>query len=106
MTHQVDGVLDKHHGESNAAILPHVMEFNLSACPERFRDIAVTMGEDVAGLDLMDAARRSIDAVSSLLSDIGMTRGALVAELGYDPKLTGAGIDAPGAQMPALQRRV
>ena len=85
MTHQVDGLLDKHHGESNAAILPHVMEFNLSACPERYRDIAVTMGENVAGLPLQEAARRSIDAVRSLLSDIDLKKG--LGEIGLDEKV-------------------
>ena len=50
MTHQVDGQIDQHHGETNASILPQVMEFNLSACPDRFRDIAAAMGEEVTGL--------------------------------------------------------
>lgn len=80
MTHQVDGLLDQHHGETNASILPHVMRFNLQACPERFRDIAVAMGEDVAGLDLTAAAERSIEAVKRLIEDIGLAKG--LSELG------------------------
>lgn len=75
MTHQVDGLLDQHHGETNASILPHVMEYNLSACPDRFRDIAVALGEDVAGLTMVAAARRSIDAVKRLIEDIGLAKG-------------------------------
>jgi 1,3-propanediol dehydrogenase len=75
MTHQVDGLIDRHHGETNASILPHVMEFNLPACPERFREIAVAMGEDVGGLGLADAAGRSIEAVRRLISDIGLAKG-------------------------------
>ena len=75
MTHQVDGLIDQHHGETNASILPHVMEFNLPACPERFRDIAVAIGEEVAGLDAMTAATRSIEAVKRLISDIGLAKG-------------------------------
>jgi alcohol dehydrogenase class IV len=75
MTHQVDGLLDQHHGETNASILPHVMQFNLPSCPERFRDIAIAMGEDVSGLDMMAAAERSICAVQSLLEDIGLAKG-------------------------------
>ncbi|MBJ6799051.1 iron-containing alcohol dehydrogenase [Geomonas propionica] len=80
MTHQVDGLLDQHHGETNASILPHVMRFNLQACPERFRDIAVAMGEDVTGLELSAAAERSIDAVQRLIEDIGLAKG--LSELG------------------------
>lgn len=75
MTHQVDGLIDQHHGETNASILPHVMEFNLSACPERFRDIAVAMGEDVAGLSPSAAGERAIRAVRQLISDVGLAKG-------------------------------
>ena len=75
MTHQVDGLIDQHHGETNASILPHVMEFNLSACPERFRDIAAAMGEDVAGLPLMAAAEQAVVAVRRLIADIGLAKG-------------------------------
>jgi len=75
MTHQVDGLIDQHHGETNASILPHVMRFNLLACPERFRDIAVAMGEDITGLGLVQAAERSIDAVQRLIQDIGLAKG-------------------------------
>jgi 1,3-propanediol dehydrogenase len=75
MTHQVDGLIDRHHGETNASILPHVMEFNLPACPERFREIAVALGEDVRGLDLADAAGRSIEAIRRLIADIGLAKG-------------------------------
>jgi alcohol dehydrogenase class IV len=80
MTHQVDGLIDQHHGETNASILPHVMEFNLAACPDRFRDIAVAMGEDVAGLDQLAAAARSIEAVKRLIEDVGLAKG--LADLG------------------------
>lgn len=75
MTHQVDGLLDQHHGETNACILPHVMQFNLQSSPERFRDIAIALGEDVSGLDVMAAAERSIAAVQSLMTDIGLAKG-------------------------------
>ena len=75
MTHQVDGLIDQHHGETNASILPHVMEFNLPSCPDRFRDIALAMGEDVAGRDGSAAAERSIAAVSQLIADIGLAKG-------------------------------
>lgn len=75
MTHQVDGLIDQHHGETNASILPHVMEFNLPACPERFRDIAVAMGEDVSGLTIMEAAGRAVSAVRQLICDIGLAKG-------------------------------
>jgi len=75
MTHQVDGLIDQHHGETNASILPHVMEFNLGSAPERFREIAIAMGEQVAGLDALAAAALSIRAVRALIRDIGLAKG-------------------------------
>jgi 1,3-propanediol dehydrogenase len=80
ITHQVDGLLDQHHGESNAIILPHVMEFNLIACPEKFRLIAGAMGEDVTGLSTILAAKKAIKAVRHLIADIGLNKG--LAEFG------------------------
>ena len=80
MTHQVDGLIDQHHGETNAVILPYVMEFNLEACPERFRDIAEAMEENVAGLSTMDAAELAVEAVRQLITDIGLAKG--LKELG------------------------
>jgi len=80
MTHQVDGLIDQHHGETNASILPHVMEFNLPACPERFRQIAVALGEQAAWLPLHAAAERSISAVRQLIVDINLEKG--LSEIG------------------------
>jgi len=75
MTHQVDGLIDQHHGETNASILPHVMEFNLGTCPERFRDIAEAMGEDISGLSPLAAAKQAVLAVRQLIKDIGLAKG-------------------------------
>ncbi len=88
MTHQVDGLIDLHHGETNASILPHVMEFNLSACPQRFSQIARAMGEQTAGLDEMEAAALSISAVRSLIRDIGLEKG--LAQIGMRQEDIGA----------------
>lgn len=75
MTHQVDGLIDQHHGETNASILPHVMEFNLMACPERFRDIGAAMGVDVVGLSPLAAAEHAVVAVRQLIADVGLSKG-------------------------------
>ncbi|NPV73062.1 MAG: iron-containing alcohol dehydrogenase [Pelotomaculum sp.] len=80
MVHQVDGFLDTHHGESNACILPYVMEFNLIACPGKFKQIAEALGEDVTGLSTWAAAKKAIKAVRALVSDVGLAEG--LAELG------------------------
>jgi 1,3-propanediol dehydrogenase len=51
------------------------MEFNLPACPEKFRNIAIAMGEHVRGMSLEESARQSIVAVNRLLADIGLHQG-------------------------------
>ena len=85
MTHQVDGLLDHHHGETNAAILPHVMEFNLSTNLQKFGTIAWALGKEIRGLDNAAAAGQSIDAVNELLRDIGLAKG--LAEFGIKEEM-------------------
>lgn len=75
MTYQVDGLLDQHHGEANASILPHVMEFNLSACPERFKHIAWSLGKDVRNTGQEEGARLAIEGIRELIADIGLAKG-------------------------------
>jgi alcohol dehydrogenase class IV len=82
MAHQVDGQLDQHHGESNASLLPLVMEFNLPACPEKFQQLAAALGEDVRGLDPLQGGSMAVKAVRALLADIGLDCG--LGELGLD----------------------
>ncbi|KIH75360.1 1,3-propanediol dehydrogenase [Geoalkalibacter ferrihydriticus] len=82
MAHQVDGQLDQHHGESNAALLPHVMEFNLPSCPQRYQKLAAALGMDVRGYDSLQAGAQAITAVRELLVDIGLNQG--LAALGLN----------------------
>ena len=63
------------HGLGNAILLPHVMEFNYLANPEKFAKIAELMGENISGLSINEAAFKSVIAVKSLLTDIGITKG-------------------------------
>jgi 1,3-propanediol dehydrogenase len=82
MVHQVDGLLDKHHGESNACVLPNVMEFNMIACPLKFKQIAEALGQDVTGLSTWTAAEAAIKAVRRLIRDIGLGEG--LAKVGLE----------------------
>lgn len=72
MTHQVDGLLDLHHGETNGILLPYTMEFNMLSCGEKFANIAEAMGVHTSGLSKWKAAERGIDAVRQLFRDIGI----------------------------------
>jgi 1,3-propanediol dehydrogenase len=72
MTHQVDGLLDTHHGETDAVLLPHVMEFNLPDCRRQFREMAAAMGEAPGPDGDLPEAERAIEAVRNLATDIGL----------------------------------
>jgi len=60
------------HGVTNALMLPHVMEFNLSANVEKFTKIAELMGENVKNLDVNQASKKSVSAVKFLSKNIGL----------------------------------
>jgi alcohol dehydrogenase len=48
------------------------MEFNLIACPDKYAQVAVAMGEDVEDLDDMTAGMAAVEAVASLGEDVGI----------------------------------
>ena len=80
MAHQLGGFYNLPHGVCNAILLPEVCAYNKIACPQRFADIAVAMGENIAGLAPVDAADVAIAAIRKLSKDVGIPAG--LAELG------------------------
>jgi alcohol dehydrogenase len=80
MAHQLGGFYNLPHGVCNAILLPAVEQFNLIACPQRFADIAVALGEDISGLSTIEAAQKAIDRIKALSASIGIP--ANLTELG------------------------
>ena len=64
--------------------MPHVCEFNLIACPERYARIAELMGVNTQGLSTTAAAYAAINAIRELSSSIGIPSG--LTELGVKPE--------------------
>lgn len=60
------------HGLSNAILLPSVMEFNLDATEQKFKDIAGAMDLEIAGLSDRQAAVKMIENLHSLLADLNI----------------------------------
>jgi alcohol dehydrogenase len=60
------------HGIANAVLLPYVMRYNLVGSLERYRNVAIALGEQVERLSLRQGAERAIAAVESLSADIGI----------------------------------
>jgi len=82
MTHQIDGLLDSHHGETNAILLPYTMEYNLIANADRFCNIAQALGEDVAGLSKWKAAEKAVQGMRRLVKNIGLPKR--LSDIGLD----------------------
>ncbi len=80
MAHQLGGFYDLPHGVCNAILLPHVETFNMIACPERFAEIAVAMGENIEGLSVIEAADLAMESIKRLSEDVGIPSG--LKELG------------------------
>lgn len=105
MAHQLGGFYNLPHGVCNAILLPHVEQFNLIACPERFRDIAIALGENVDGLSVNDAAQLAIDSIKRLSASVGIPAGLTelgVKEEDLEVMATNAKKDACQATNPRL----
>ena len=78
MAHQLGGFYNLPHGVWNAILLPHVCEFNLIACPDRYAKIAQLMGVNTTGLTVTEAAYSAIAAIRELSASIGIPAGLAV----------------------------
>jgi alcohol dehydrogenase class IV len=61
------------HGLLTAFICPWVMEYNLLAAPEKFKEIARAFGETPDGMPDIEGARLAVKAVKGLLDDLGIS---------------------------------
>jgi alcohol dehydrogenase class IV len=97
MAHSLGGYKDLPHGECNALLLPHVMDYNFSEAPERFRRIAETMGLDMRGAGDAECKSHLIQHVLDLRRDCRITgglgdRGVKTGDVGH---LAGKAIEDP-----------
>lgn len=75
MAHATGGITRVPHGIANGILLPHGMEYNFEECKEGYAKLAYFMGEDVSGLSVDDAAKKAIEAVRKLTSQLNKTSG-------------------------------
>jgi alcohol dehydrogenase len=80
MAHQLGGFYNLPHCVCNAILLPSVCDFNLIACPKRYKNIAIALGQNVTGLSDLDAGAKGIEAIRQLSSLLGIPSG--LAQLG------------------------
>ena len=86
MAHSAGGFLDLPHGECNALLLEHVVRFNMTAAPERYRQVAEAMGIDTRGMDAKTVTVRVTESLANLRRRVGIAdglaaRGVRVADL-------------------------
>jgi alcohol dehydrogenase class IV len=72
MAHSLGGYKDLPHGECNAMLLPHVVDYNFSAAPERFRIIAESMGLDPRGMNGHEVRTWLIESMTDLRNALGI----------------------------------
>ncbi len=72
MAHSVGALYEVPHGLANSIALPHVMEFNLDACPERYALVAEAMGLDIRNMSAMEAGKAAIEAIQEMTKALGI----------------------------------
>lgn len=70
MSRPIGAVFHVPHGISNAVLLPVWAEYTYIAKPEKFALVAEAMGETVAGLPVLEAAHKAVDAIMKLCRDV------------------------------------
>lgn len=73
MSHSLGGYLDLPHGLCNAVLVEHVVAFNYSAAPERFKVVAETFGIDTRGLTHTQVRARLVEHLIQLKQAIGFS---------------------------------
>lgn len=71
------------HGLSVALLLPYVMEFNLTAAPERHAHIAIALGAN-PGQTTIDTAKEGIELIRKLIVDCGLPLSLEELNIPYD----------------------
>ncbi len=84
MAHSLGGLLDQAHGECNAILLPHVIDANFDAAPDRYEEVARAMGIEAGGMapgEIRRAIRSTLNllieglGISARLGEMGVTKG-------------------------------
>ena len=74
LSHPIGGYYNVPHGVINAILLPYVMQFNLISNPKKFKEIAILLGENVSNFTMLEAAKKSVEAVKKLSKDLDIPK--------------------------------
>lgn len=73
MAHSLGGFKDLPHGECNALLLDHVIEFNHNAVPARFRRVAELLDIDHRGMNDIEVKQSTLSSIRTLRKDVGIS---------------------------------
>jgi alcohol dehydrogenase class IV len=74
MAHSLGGCLDLPHGDSNAALLEHVVAFNFESASARYVRVGEALGLRMGGLSPADQKARLVEAIASLKREVGLAQ--------------------------------
>jgi alcohol dehydrogenase len=72
MAHSLGGLYDSAHGECNALLLDHVIEFNFLKEPERFKKIGSFFGINYNGLTTNESKNLTLKTIREFKSSVGI----------------------------------
>jgi alcohol dehydrogenase class IV len=72
LEYPIGGATHCSHGAGNGMLLPYVMRYNLSARTREFARIAELLGENIAGMNELEAAEQAVAAIEALNRKIGI----------------------------------
>jgi alcohol dehydrogenase class IV len=73
MSHSLGGFLDLTHGECNAMLLEHVINYNFDYAPDKFKLISEAMQINTKGLNSLEIKNALISHVIDLKRQVGIT---------------------------------
>ena len=66
----LNSVFGIYQGLAASILLPHVMEFNLTSCANRYVHVAKAFGENVNDITVVEAAIKAIEGIRKILTDL------------------------------------
>lgn len=86
MAHSLGGFLDLPHGECNAILLEHVVEYNFPEASDRYLNISKALGLSTEGIASRDAKKQVVDKIRHLKESVGIKktlkeRGASLSDI-------------------------
>jgi alcohol dehydrogenase len=84
MAHSLGGYKDLPHGECNALLLPHVVDYNYPLAPARYQRIGEALGGDFRGLGEQACRTKLIQMILDLRTACGIRGGLGARGVGRD----------------------